>query len=141
MVRPLVADRATENPLDTGWINGGSDVVYLTNRAGAYSLWYVDLAQSTINPLTQPLVTVPLARIGMAVLKDRIVIPRHLVDFNIVFSDGTAVANSQEIEFQPAASPDGSLIAYTVAEDNKFEIWTAGAHGENPTFRTVGREP
>jgi Tol biopolymer transport system component len=51
------------------------------------------------------------------------------------------IANSQKIESQPAASPDGSLIAYTVSEDNKSEVWTAGVHGETPTFRTVGREP
>src|SRR5262249_839253 len=73
MSRPLVADRSAENPLDVGWINGGRDLAYLTNRAGAYSVWYVDFAQSTINPLTQPLMTVPLARVGMAVAKDRIV--------------------------------------------------------------------
>ena len=77
----------------------------------------------------------------MAVSKDRIVVPRQFVDSNIVLSDGTVVANSPKIEFQPAASPDGKLIAYTVREDNKSEIWTAGVHGENATFRTVGREP
>jgi Tol biopolymer transport system component len=141
MSRPLVADRPAENPIDVGWINDSRDLAYLTNRAGAYSIWYVDFAQSTINPLTQPLVTVPLARIGMAVSKDRIVLPRHIVDSNIVLSDGTAVANSEKLEFQPAASPDGNLIAYTIAEDNKSEIWTTGVHGENATFRTVGREP
>jgi Tol biopolymer transport system component len=141
MSRPLVADRPAENPLDVGWINDSRDLAYLTNRAGAYSIWYVDFAQSTINPLTQPLVTVPLGRIGMAVSKDRIVMPRHFLDSNIVLSDGTSVASSDKLEFQPAASPDGNLIAYTIAEDNKSEIWTAGVHGENPTFRTVGREP
>src|SRR3989442_1165522 len=86
MARALVADRSSENPMDLGWINGGRDLVYLTNRAGAYSLWYVDFAQSTINPLTQPLFTVSLARVGMAVSKDRIVVPRHFVDSNIVLS-------------------------------------------------------
>jgi Tol biopolymer transport system component len=141
MVRPLVADRATENPLDTGWINGGSDLVYLTNRAGAYSLWYVDLAQSTINPLTQPLVTVPLARIGIAVSKDRILVPRHFVDSNIVLSDGRPVAATDKIEFQPAASPDGKLVAYTIADENKSEVWTAGVTGDKPTFKALGREP
>lgn len=141
MSRPLVSDRLAENPLDVGWINDGRDLAYLTNRAGAYSVWYVDFAQSTINPLTQPLVTVPLARIGMGVSKDRIVLPRHFVDSNIVLSDGAAVASSDKLEFQPAASPDGTLIAYTIADENKFEVWTAALHGEKPTFRTLGREP
>ena len=141
MARPLVADRAAENPLDVGWINDGHDLAYLTNRGGAYALWYVDFAKSTINPLTQPLVTVPLARIGIAVFKDRIVLPRHFVDSNIVLSDGTAVAASEKLEFEPAASPSGSRIAYTVADENKFEIWTAGLNAEKPTFRAIGREP
>jgi len=141
MARPLVGDRAAENPLDTGWINDGRDLAYLTNRAGAYALWYVDFAKSTINPLTQPLVTVPLAPIGMSVSKDRIVMPRHFVDSNIALSDGTPVAASQKLEFEPAASPDGNRIAYTIADENKFEIWTAGLNGEKPVFRTLGREP
>ena len=141
MARPLVSDRPAENPQDVGWINDGRDLVYLTNRAGAYSLWYVDLAQSTVNPLTQPLVPAPLARIGMGVWKDRIVLPRHFVDSDIILSDGTPVASSEKLEFQPAASPDGNLIAYTIADENKWEIWTAGRNGDKATFRTLGREP
>lgn len=142
MSRPLVADRPAENPLDIGWINNSQDIAYLTNRAGAYSIWYVDLAESTINPLTQPIMTVPLGRVGMTVSKDRIILPRHFVDSNIVLSDGTMVATSDKIEFQPAASADGSRVAYTVADENKFEVWTAGIKGgDKPTFRTLGREP
>ena len=141
MSKPVVMDRMVENPLDVGWINNGQDLAYLTNRAGAYSVWYVDFAASTINPLTQPLMTVPLAPVGMAVSKDRIVLPRHFADSNIVLSDGTTIANSEKLEFQPAASPDGKLFAYTIADDNKFEIWTAGINGESPTFRTLGKEP
>jgi Tol biopolymer transport system component len=141
MARPLVMDRMAENPLDVGWINNGQDLAYLTNRAGAYSLWYVDFASSTINPLTAPLMTVPLARVGIAVAKDRVFLPRHFVDSNIVRSDGAIIANSEKLEFQPAVSPDGKLVAYTIADENKFEIWTAGAEGEMPAFRTLGREP
>ena len=141
MARPLVSDRAAENPMDLAWINEGRDLAYLTNRSGAYSLWYVDFAQSKINPLTQALTAMPLERIGMAVSKDRVVVPRHFVDSNIVLSDGTPVAASEKLEFEPAASPDGKRIAYTVADENKFEIWTAGLNGEKPTFRALGREP
>ena len=140
MARPIVADRMAENPLDVGWINNGQDLACLTNRAGAYSVWYVDFASSTINPLTQPLMTVPIARVGMAVAKDRVILPRHFVDSNIMRSDGMVIANSDKLEFQPAASPDGKLVAYTIADENKFEIWTA-AIGEKPAFRTLGREP
>jgi Tol biopolymer transport system component len=141
MVRPLVADRVAENPLDTCWINNGLDLAYLTNRAGAYSIWYVDLRQSTINPLTQPLDTVPLGRIGMAVSKERILLPRHFVASSIALSDGTTVVKSEKLLFQPAVSPDGNLVAYTMADENKWEIWTASIKGGEPMFRTLGRQP
>jgi Tol biopolymer transport system component len=140
MARVVVGNRASENPLDEGWINA-QDLAYLTNRAGSYSLWYIDFVESTNLPLTQPLTIAPLARIGMAVWNDRIAVPRHFVDSNIVLSDGTSVAATEKVEFDPAISPDGKLVAYTVAQDNKTEIWTATIEGKNPTFRTLGREP
>ncbi len=141
MARPLVADRVAENPIDLAWFNEGRNIAYLTNRAGAYSLWHIDLAESTILPLTPPLVAVPLSRIGIGISKDRIVVPRHLVDSDIVVSDGTTVAKSEKLEFEPAASRDGKFVAYTIAQENRFEIWTAGIGGDSPTFRALGREP
>lgn len=139
--RVVVADRAAENPLDVGWIIDNQHLAYLTNRAGAYSLWQLDLPESKIMPLTQPLVGVPLARIGMGVWQDRIVVPRHFVGSNITLSDGTPVVSGDNLEFEPAVSPDGKLVAYTVQKDNKFEVWTAAINGANPTFRAVGHEP
>lgn len=139
--RVVVGDRATENPLDVGWIVNSQNLVYLTNRAGAYSLWNIDFLESTNLPLTQPLVTVLLSRIGIGVSNDRIALPRHFVDSNIVLSDGTPVAASEKIEFEPAISPDGKLVAYTIAQDNKSEIWTVNIDGKNAAFRTLGREP
>ena len=56
-------------------------------------------------------------------------------------SDGTVIAQTKDIEFEPAASRDGTLVSYTIQKDNKFEIWTAGIHGENPKFRTLGTGP
>jgi Tol biopolymer transport system component len=69
------------------------------------------------------------------------VVPRHFVDSNIVLSDGKPIANSDKIEFQPSVSHDGTHVAYTVADENKFGIWTVSINGENPIFRTLGREP
>jgi Tol biopolymer transport system component len=139
--RQLIFDRQSENPLDVDWIDNGTRLIYLTNRAGAYALWYVDFQTSTIMPLTQPLVLRPLQRIGIAVWHDRVILPRHIVDSNIVLSDGSIVAQTEDLEFAPAVSRDGKLVAFTVQKGNDFEIWTTGTDGSNPTFRTVGREP
>ena len=139
--RALVADRWAENPLDVGWIANGKQLVYLTNRSGSYGLWVVDFDANTISPLTSMLNGMLLDRIGIATFGDRIILPRHDVDSNIVLSDGTVVAQTEDIEFEPAVSRDASLVAYTVQKNNKFEIWTAGIHGEDPKFRTLGTEP
>lgn len=139
--RVLVHDRPAENPVDVGWIIDNQHLAYLTDRAGAYSLWQIDLPQSKIMPLTQPLAGVPLGRLGMSVWKDRIVMPRHFLDSNIALSDGTTVAGSEDMEFEPAVSPDEKLVAYTVQRENKFEVWTVEMNGANPAFRAVGREP
>jgi Tol biopolymer transport system component len=132
--RALVVDRWAENPLDVGWIEGGKKLVYLTNRSGGYGLWVVDLQANTIAPLTGMLNGILPDRVGIAVWQDRIILPRYDLDSNIIASDGTSVAQSRDVEFEPAASPDGTLVAYTVQKENKFEIWTAGTRGEIPTF-------
>ena len=139
--RPLVSDRAMENPSDVGWVVDGRHLVYMTNRAGAYSLWHIDFTESLILPLTQPLVQMPLQRIGIGVWKDRIVVPRHFIDSDIVISGGPPIAHTDDIEFQPAVSRDNKLVAFTVVKDNDFQVWTAGIDGSNAEFRTVGREP
>jgi Tol biopolymer transport system component len=81
--RALVADRGAEYPLDVGWIMEGQELIYLTNRSGAYSIWHVNFGDNTILPLTPTLITLPLAPVGMSVWKDRIVLPRHFVNSNI----------------------------------------------------------
>ena len=138
---PLVADRQAENPLDVGWIHEGRNLVYLTDRSGSFAIWLLDLAENTLIPLTPPLFGVPLDEVGMAVWKDRIVLPRHFVDSDITWGDATPIIQTDDIEFEPSVSPNGQSIAYTIAKENKFEIWTAGITGESPVFRTLGREP
>jgi Tol biopolymer transport system component len=137
----LIADRQFENPLDVGWIMEGKHLVYLTNRSGAYALWHLDLGENSLQPLTGPIIGTPLENIGIAVWKDRIIVPRHFIDSNIALSDGTKVVGTGNVEFEPAISPDQRLVAYTVQKENKSEIWTVGLDGTNPTYRTLGREP
>ena len=139
--RSLVADRWAENPLDLVWLRGGKQLAYLTNRSGAYAVWLIDFAENTLNPLSKPLDGVHLDRVGMGVWEDRIFVPRHFVDSNIVVSDGTVVAQTQFPELEPAVSRDGKLVAYTLQKDNKFEIWTANADGSNALLRSLGTQP
>jgi len=74
VVDALTAWRVRWFPIAPLRINGrgvdheGRDLAYLTNRGGAYSLWYVDFAQST-SIVTSHSLPVPLARFGMAVSK------------------------------------------------------------------------
>src|SRR5207247_3444307 len=102
---------------------------------------HLALGPAKIHTVKPPLNRVQLTRIGMSVSGDQIVLPRHCVDSNVGVSAGTSVAASEKLEFEPAASPDGNRIAYTVADENKFEIWTAGLNGEKPAFRAIGLEP
>jgi len=139
--RALVSDRQAENPMDTGWIMNGKQLVYLTDRSGAYALWTINFAENTLLTLSVTLDVKPLERIGIAVWKDRIVLPRHFVHSDIALSDGTALVHSDELKFDPAVSPDGSQLAYTVQSDSNLAIWTCGIHGENPLLRAAGREP
>jgi Tol biopolymer transport system component len=139
--RELVADRWAENPLDTGWLADSKKLVYLTNRSGAYGLWVVDFVTNTLYPLTGPLTGVLLGRIGLAVSKDRIFLPRLTLNSDIMLSDGTSIARTNDTEHEPSASPDGKLVAYTVQKGNKDEVWTAGIDGENPVFRALGTQP
>jgi Tol biopolymer transport system component len=139
--RALVSDRPAENPLDVAWIEEGKQLVYLTNRSGAYGFWVINFEANTISPLTGGLNGMPLERVGISAWKDRIFIPRHQLDSDIVVSDGTSVARTPDNEFEPAASHDGTLVAYTIQKENKFEIWTAGIHGEDARFRVLGTQP
>jgi Tol biopolymer transport system component len=140
-VRPLVIERLAENAVDAGWLDNGRQLVYLTNRSGAYALWIIDFDANTLLPLTGPLNGGLLGRIGFGISKDRIFVPRHAVNSDIALSDGTLVTQTPEAEYEPSGSPDGKQVAYTIQKGNKNEVWTSGIHGENPTFRAVGSEP
>src|SRR5262245_61964147 len=122
----IVQDRPAENAMDVGWILGGQQLAYLTNRSGEFALWRVDFAEGAILPLTVNLTVEPLERIGMATWKDRIVVPRHFLDSDIVRTDGVPVVHTENLEFEPSVSRDGKFVAYTLEKDNRFEIWTAG---------------
>jgi WD40 repeat protein len=137
----LIADRDAENPTAVDWVKDGNHIVYLTDRGGGLALWYIDLRASTLVPLTTPMMGLSLQPLGMDVFGDRIVLPRHFVDSDITTSDGTAIIDTDRLEFDPSVSPDGKSIAYTVENEGRFEVWMASIDGTAATYMALGRTP
>ena len=138
---PLIADRNAENPTAVDWVTDGNHVVYLTDRGGGLALWYVDLGNATMVPMTSPMMGLSLEPLGMAVSGERIVLPRHYIDSDIATSDGTSIIHTDRLEFDPSVSSDGKSIAYAVENEGKFEVWMASIDGTDATFMALGRHP
>jgi Tol biopolymer transport system component len=67
----------------------------------------------------------------------------HLFRFEAATGAVTPLPHIDVMEFSPAVSPDGSLIAFEVmtidaSSNEAFRIWVMGANGENPTALTTG---
>ena len=138
---PVIADRSAENPTSAEWIIDNRHIAYMTDRGGGLAVWYVDLDESTLVPVTEPMMGRSLAPIGIGVHGDRIVTPRHFFDSNIRTSDGRSLVATERLEFDPAVSLDGELIAYTVENESRFEIWVARHDGGDPRYVALGRHP
>ena len=138
---PLITDRNAENPTAVDWITDGNHVVYLTDRGGGLALWYIDLEDATMVPMTTPMMGLSLEPLGIAVSGERIVLPRHFIDSDIATSDGTSIIHTDRLEFDPSVSPDGRSIAYTVENEGKFEVWMASIDGTEATYMALGRRP
>jgi Tol biopolymer transport system component len=139
--RALTGDRVSENAVDAAWLENGSEIVYLTNRSGTYGLWVFNIPNNTIQPLTSTLLEFPVEPVGIALRGDRVIVPRHIADSDIVRSDGHVIAGTDNLEFQPAVSPDGKQVAWTVLNPKGFEVWTSGPDGQNARFHALGSEP
>jgi Tol biopolymer transport system component len=138
---PIIADRRAENPTAAEWIIDDRHIAYMTDRAGGLAVWYVDLDESTLVPLTTPMMGRSLAPIRIGVHGGRIVLPRHFIDSDIRTSEGQSLVATQLLEFAPAVSRDGKLIAYTVENESRFEIWIARHDGGDPRYLALGRHP
>ena len=57
---------------------------------------------------------------------------RDIYTVNTNGSKIAAVINSDDKEYEPALSPDGKKIAYTVMTDDIEQIWTAKVDGQGP---------
>ncbi len=138
---PVIADRSAENPTAAEWIIDNRHIAYMTDRGGGLAVWYVDLDKSTLVPMTAPMMGRSLAPIGIGVHDGRVVLPRHFIDSDIRTSEGRALVATEHLEFDPAVSPNGDLIAYTVENRSRFEIWVARIDGEEPRYLALGRHP
>lgn len=138
---PVIADRSAENPTAADWIIDNRHIAYITDRGGGLAVWYVDLDESTLVPITPPMMGRSLAPIGIGVHGERIVLPRHFIDSDIRTSNGQSLVETGRLEFEPAVSKDGEFIAYTVENESRFEIWMAEINGDDPQYVTLGRHP
>ena len=138
---PIVADRSAENPTSAEWILDNQHIVYMTDRGGGLAVWFVDMEKATLLPMTAPMMGRSLAPLGIAVHGERIILPRHFIDSNIVTSDGAILVETENLEFDPAISPDGERIAYTVENEGRFEIWVALNDGRDATYLALGQHP
>ena len=138
---PIIADRSAENPTAAEWIIDDRHIAYMTDRGGGLAVWFVDLDESTVVPLTAPMMGRSLAPLRIGVHGGRIIMPRHFVDSDIRTSDGRSLAATEHLEFDPTVSRDGALIAYTVENESRFEIWVAGLDGGDPRYVALGRHP
>ena len=138
---PIIADRSAENPTAAEWIIDNRHIAYMTDRAGGLAVWYADLDESTIVPLTTPMMGRSLAPIRIGVHGGRIILPRHFIDSDIRTSEGQSLVATGLLEFDPTVSQDGELIAYTVENESRFEIWVARRDGGDPRYVALGRHP
>lgn len=136
---PIVADRRAENPSSAAWIGDDNHIVYLTDRSGGLAVWYVDLEQSTLVPLTAPMMGRALSPLGIDVSDKRIVVPRHTTSSHIATSDGEVLADGSGSRMEPAISSDGRFIAYTVENEGSFEIWMKDLRSGTARFLAPGR--
>ena len=138
---PVIADRNAENPTAVDWILDNQHMVYLTDRAGGLAVWYIDLNDNTLLPVTSPMMGLALAPLGIAVSGERVVLPRHFIDSDIATSEGTPIVETDRLEFEPSVSPDGQSIVYCVEDEGRFELWIASIDGQNPRYLALGRQP
>ena len=92
---PVIADRSAENPTAAEWILDDRHIAYMTDRAGGLAVWYVDLDESTLVPITEPMMGRALAPLGIGVHGERIVLPRHFIDSDIRTSDGRSLVETE----------------------------------------------
>ena len=142
LLLPVITDRVAENPVAAEWVTDSRHIVYLTDRGGGLAIWYVDLDEALLLPMTDPMMVRSAAPLGIAVHGERIVLPRHFITSDIVTSSGLTVVGTDQAELDPVVSPDGKFVAYTVADRGAFEIWEAPLDGAAPAhFVAIGQSP
>ncbi len=138
---PVIADRNAENPTAVEWVLDNRHMVYLTDRAGGLAVWYIDLNENTLLPVTSPMMGLALEPLGIAVSGERVVLPRHFIDSDIATAEGTPIIGTDYLEFEPSVSRDGQSMVYCVEDEGRFELWLASIDGQNRRYLALGRQP
>lgn len=139
--RAVVADRPSEHPTSAEWLEDDEHLVYLTDRSGGLALWYVDLAESTLLPLTGTLMARTGAPLGLDVYDNRVILPKQQIDSEIRTADGDLVVGGPGLQMEPAVSDDGVRVAFTAERDGELQVWMTDRTTGDVTYVGLGRSP
>jgi len=139
---PVSGGASTDMPVFSA---DGSGVVYRSNRAGAWNLWYQDLRgerqpiQLTTGPGPDLMPSVANSgAIAFLNSRSRSVLVLH----DLQTAQMRTLLSDIAIFWGPAFSPDGSEIAYARGEpDGSWHLWTVAATGGTARQLTFGKIP
>lgn len=139
--RPVIADRPSEHPSSAEWLGDDEHLVYLTDRSGGLALWYADLAESTLLPITGTLMARAPSPLGLDVRDDRVVLPMIDIDSEIRTGEGDLLVGGPGLQMEPAVSGDLRRVAFTAERDGELQVWIVDRTTDNVDFVGLGRSP
>ena len=132
--RKLTADRTDIQGL--AWSRDSRNVVFSSNRAGAYQLWKVSLDGNVIASIPtsgESAIQPAVSRDGRFIIYVDASLRSQLLKVHLSPSEGMSlpvpVSPSTRRSHSAQFSPDGSHIAFVSDRSGKWELWTSGPDG------------